>query len=108
MCAWGESLTELSKLSLIHWDVNCIVNMNIIKLVSTLLFAVLLTACGAVHEFQVQSATSSYFEVAQEVNLGDSKDRVLNLLLPTQKNLSSALKKPPEKHMSDDVLVEIY
>ena len=82
--------------------------MNIIKLVSTLLFAVLLTACGAVNEFQVQSATSSYFEVAQVVNLGDSKDRVLNLLLPTQKDLNSTLRKPPEKHMNDDVLVEIY
>ncbi len=29
LCAWGESLTALSRLSLIHWDVNCIVNMRI-------------------------------------------------------------------------------
>ena len=82
--------------------------MNIIKLVSTLLFAILFTGCGAVHELQVKSATSSYFEVAQKVDLGDSKDSVLNLLLPTQKGLSATLTKSSEKYVNDDVLVEIY
>ena len=51
-----------------------------------------------------------YKKVSGQISLGDTKENVLSILLPTQKELDKYphLQKSPEKHIKDNVLVEIY
>jgi hypothetical protein len=51
-----------------------------------------------------------YKKVTGQISLGDTKENVLSILLPTQKELDKYphLQKSPEKHIKDNVLVEIY
>ena len=51
---------------------------------------------------------AKYNEVADQVNLGDSKEKVLAILLPTQKELGPGYNKAPDKYLKDNKLVEIY
>jgi hypothetical protein len=50
---------------------------------------------------------NDYMEAADKVNLGDSKEKVLSLLQPTQKRLDTIEIKQSDKYMKDGVLVEI-
>lgn len=56
----------------------------------------------------IDNAIKKYNVAADQVELGDSKEVVLAVLLPTQKDLPQAYKKNPEKYMKEDVRVEIY
>jgi hypothetical protein len=51
-----------------------------------------------------------YENVSGQIELGDTKESFLSLILPTQEPLKeySGFRKPPEKYMKKDVLVEIY
>ena len=58
--------------------------------------------------FGIDKAIREHRKVAHQVELGDSKSKVLNLLLPTQESLSQSEIKPPEKFMDGRDRVEIY
>jgi hypothetical protein len=75
------------------------------KIIGIILAVVLFSGCVA---GKIDSAIKSYENVAEQVNLGDNKDSVLAILIPTQARLTSKLKKPPEKYIKNNVLVEIY
>lgn len=71
-----------------------------------LLFAVLLlAACANLH---ISQAINSYNEVADQIQLGDSKENVLAILLPTQQAVAASDRKKPEQYRKDGVLTEIY
>ena len=68
------------------------------------LVSLVLTGCVA----HIDQSIKSYNKVSGQINLGDSKARVLGVLLPTQAELDPEYKKSPEKYIKDKVVVEIY
>jgi len=56
----------------------------------------------------ISPAIQRYKKVQHEVKLEDSKDKVLSILLPTQKNLGSEYTKSPSTFMHNGVKTEIY
>lgn len=67
--------------------------------------AICLASCG---NLEIMSTISNYDAVANQVELGDPKDKVLSILLPTQDGLSKSYSKSPEKFTSNGKQVEIY
>ena len=57
---------------------------------------------------KIESALSKYNAVQSQIEIGDSKDRVLGILLPTQEGLTIELSKSPEKYVRDGARTEIY
>ncbi len=70
-----------------------------------LIFAATLTGCVGM---QIDSAVAKYEAVADRVDLGDSKEKALSILLPTQEGVPKSNRKSPEKYIKDNVKVEIY
>lgn len=64
-----------------------------------------LVACAG---FTIDRAISNYQVEAEKVKLGDSKDQVLAVLLPTQEGLSSDARKSREAFTSGSDVIEIY
>ena len=75
------------------------------KQLALLLMVVGLSGCVGM---QIDSAISKYETVAEQVELGDSKDKVLAILQPTQEGVPKSSRKNPEKYIKEDVRVEIY
>lgn len=76
-----------------------------IQYVIILFSIIILPGCAGI---QISSAISAYQDVADQVKLGDSKEKVLAILLPTQTNLPMMHSKNPDKYIKDGVEVEIY
>lgn len=70
-----------------------------------LAIAVFLSGCAGM---QIDIAISKYESLSDKVELGDSKERVLAILQPTQDNLPKSARKNPEKYVKEGVKVEIY
>ena len=56
----------------------------------------------------INPAIAKYKKVANQVDLGDSKEKVLAILLPTQEGLCGSCGKAPTKYIKDGVKTEIY
>ena len=56
----------------------------------------------------IDEAIRRYDAVAHQVQLGESKEKVLSLLMPTQEPLARKHQKRPEQHIKDGAKVEIY
>lgn len=56
----------------------------------------------------IDNAISEYNEKSAAVKLGDSKEKVLAILIPTQAGLSKQASKRPESFVNDNLLTEIY
>ena len=69
------------------------------------LVSLLTAGCAMV---QISPAISSYQKEATKVKLGDSKEKVLGILMPTQKTLSARGKKAPESYRKGNDTIEIY
>lgn len=63
------------------------------------------TGCVAM---EIDSAISKYEATADQVELGDSKEKVLVVFAPTQEGVPKSSRKNPEKYFKDGVRVEIY
>lgn len=74
--------------------------------VALALTALVLSGCSSMNS--INKAINNYQQVASQVKLGQSKDDVLALLLPTQANLSPRQSKPFEQFREGEVLKEIY
>jgi hypothetical protein len=79
------------------------------------LFAVCCLAvsgCAAIEdqmvERELEDAISKYNLTAPQVSLGDSKERVLAVLEPTQQGLRGKLRRPPEAFTTEQGTTEIY
>ena len=70
-----------------------------------LLCVVSLTGCVGM---QIDGAISKYEAVADRVELGDGKEKVLAILQPTQDGVPKSSRKNPEKYIKEGVKVEIY
>lgn len=68
--------------------------------------AILLSGCGA--GYYIDQATAQYDQVEDRVNLGDSKEQVLSILMPTQESVPRNSRKKPDRYLKDGVNVEIY
>ena len=72
------------------------------KTVGLMILLLLLAGCV------VDEAIRRYNTAADRVQLGDPKERVLSLLMPTQEGLSARDRKRPEQYIKDNIRVEIY
>jgi len=68
--------------------------------------AAALAACATMNA--VDRAIADFDAAARQVQLGDSKDKVLAILEPTQSGLASSQRKRPEEYDKDKVHVEVY
>lgn len=69
------------------------------------LASLLLAGCANMH---IQRAIDEYNAVADQIQLGDTKEQVLAVLLPTQQNLPQSDRKKPETYRQGDVIVEVF
>lgn len=85
--------------------------MALYKAITMLLLAMPLLLCiGCIpRELRaIDNAISEYNEKSAAVKLGDSKEKVLAILSPTQAALSKQASKRPESFVTDNLLTEIY
>ena len=75
--------------------------MKMISLLTILVIS--LSGCEAVH-----SSIRKYYAVAGQVQLGDSKEKVFGILMPTQEKLPFDEMKPADSYMEDNDLMEIH
>ncbi len=78
---------------------------HFLKASVALLALLTVSACAG---FQIDSGIAKYNAVADRVQLGDSRNKVLSILNPTQKEMPQNSKKNPDKYIKNNVLVEIY
>ena len=76
-----------------------------LKRVFVVLVSLMTVGCAML---QIKPAISSYQQEATKVKLGDSKEKVLAILMPTQKSLVANQKKGPEAFKKGDDAIEIY
>ena len=72
----------------------------------TLFVALILSFSGCV--MNIDRATREHQKVSHMVQLGDSKQKVLAILMPTQEGLRQNQIKPPERYMKGKDKIEIY
>ena len=64
--------------------------------------------CGCMPDYVIDQSIAQYETVEGQIQLGDSKEKVIEILEPTQKSLSSEWRKKPEKYLKEGVVVDIY
>ena len=79
-------------------------NKIVINISMIIFLVTLFSGCVA----SIDTAIGKYNKVAPKINLGDSKEKVLSLLLPTQEGLDPEYAKLPEKYLKDGKRYEIY
>lgn len=77
----------------------------IVKGSIVVLTIVILSGCVGL---QIDEAIDSYRSAAAMVNLGDSKEKVLSVLSPTQIGLRAKAQKQPEAFLKEGKRIEIY
>ena len=83
--------------------------MRKLLLISTTVFLVFtLSGCFGIKAIVIKDSISKYESVESQIELGNSREKVLSILSPTQKDLRSDWKKRPEKYIKKDILVEIF
>jgi hypothetical protein len=81
---------------------------QILHITAASILSLALAACGIANRIAINNAISDYHAQADKVQLGDPKDKVLSILLPTQEGLQESAKKPRESFMNDKSVIEIY
>ena len=76
------------------------------KYIYLIIFSILISGC--IPQLEIKSAISKYDAVANQIELGDSKEKVLSILSPTQSELSKSYRKSPEKFMNNGKKIDIY
>lgn len=71
-----------------------------------LLALIALSACSSTQS--ISRSIDAYEAQAGRIELGQSKEKVLEILLPTQADLAPRFKKPSEQYKEDGKLKEIY
>jgi aryl-phospho-beta-D-glucosidase BglC (GH1 family) len=73
-----------------------------------ILIMLTLSGCFLTDNKVIKDTITKYESVESQIELGDSKQKVLSILNPTQKGLQSDWKKRPEKYIKKSILVEIF
>ncbi len=80
--------------------------MKKLALIFLLATGLLLTGCFS--GIRIDHAIGKYDEVEHQISLGDPKDKVLAILLPTQESVPRNSTKKPDKYIKDEIIVEIF
>ena len=85
-------------------------NTRLLPAISTrgLLLAMLLMISACATTSSLSTAIDAYHAQAGEIELGQSKAKVLDILTTTQAHLAARFAKPFEQYMEDEKLTEIY
>ena len=67
-----------------------------------------LEASRSITILRIEQVISAHHAAASQIELGDSKERVLSLLEPTQSKLTARQRKLPDRYQQDGSVVEIY
>jgi len=67
-----------------------------------------LAGCGLDQQFRIDSVITDYYRLASQIHLGDSKEKVQEILGPLQNRLDSTQRKPSQAFQQDGKLVEIF
>ena len=78
---------------------------HFLKMLVALLALLTVSACAGV---QIDMSIAKYNAVADRVQLGDSRNKVLSILNSTQEGIPHKNRKNPDKYIKNNVLVEIY
>jgi hypothetical protein len=73
-----------------------------------LALALVVAMAGCATSGSINQAINNYLAVADQVQLGQSKKEVLDILLPAQQGLSVSQAKASERYIDGDTLKEIY
>ena len=88
------------------WNLSCIlVGGKMVRHIAMLSAVFVFTGCVGM---MIDSAISKYEATADQVELGDSKEKVLAILAPTQEGVPKSARKNSDKYLKDGVKVEIY
>lgn len=77
----------------------------LVKSSLVVLMTVILSGCVGL---QIDEVTDKYRSAAAKVSLGDSKEKVLSVLSPTQVNLPAKAQKQPEVFLKEGKRIDIY
>lgn len=75
------------------------------KLIAIYFFCISVSGCAML---EINSAMSNYQKEAEKIALGDSKEKVLEILMPTQASLLARLKRPSECYKEGNNVIEIF
>lgn len=75
-------------------------------IITALTSAFLFSGCSPA--IYIDNAIASYEKVSYKVSLGDSKQKALDILLPSQKDLPNEFKKQSEHYVKDGKNYDIY
>ena len=78
------------------------------RILTGLLLAIAMTALSACTTNEVDRSVDNYDQVKGQVKLGDSKQRVLSLLEPTQADLDSSWKRSADSYYDGNSTIEVY
>jgi predicted thioredoxin/glutaredoxin len=78
---------------------------KIILVMLILVVELMSSACAIV---DINPSIERYKKVAHKIHLGDSKEKVLSILLPTQKDLGKEYTKNPYKSVKNGITTEVY
>jgi hypothetical protein len=87
------------------WNLLCIlVGGKMVRRIAMLSAVFVLTGCLGM---MIDSAISKYEATADQVELGDSKEKVSAILAPTQEGVPKSARKNSDKYLEEGVKVEI-
>jgi len=67
-----------------------------------------LAGCGLDKQFRIDSVITDYYRLASQIHIGDSKEKVHEILGPLQNRLDSTERNPSQAFQQDGKLVEIF
>mgnify|MGYP001816279755 CR=1 FL=1 len=73
------------------------------KFTIVVIASIVLTGCGP--GVYIDQATAKYYAVEHQVSLGDSKEKALAILLPTQESVPRNSRKKPDRYIKDGTKV---
>jgi len=75
------------------------------KIALIIFLSMMASGCAQIY---IDKSISSYDDVENQIELGNAKESVLSILLPTQKDLPKSASKRPDQYIKNGVKVEIY
>lgn len=81
--------------------------MRYLPIACVALACLLLLGCGLDAQFRIDEVITDYHRLAPQIHIGDSKERVTEILGPLQGRLGSTERKPSQAFQQDGKLVEI-
>lgn len=82
-------------------------NMRYLPIAYVTIACMLLAGCGLDAQFRIDGVITDYYRLAPQIHIGDSRERVTEILGPLQDRLGSTERKLSQAFQQDGKLVEI-